>query len=399
MAMAAATEMTETTQTPPSWNPLRCSGTALPAPVLLMAKLIALCLLLTNHIRLLPEPFLPFLPVFDHFDPKLFQWTLRILVVGSAAALLFNRYVRVSVLLLGSSLLLGLLSSQLHYTNHTVFCAFILLLTGLQRPGQDPWLLRYQVVIVYFGAGLNKLLDPDWRSGQFFEFWAIEVLRQPWYISAAGWFPPMALSKFMSWFTFTGELGLAAGFLAPRFYPYAIWGGILFHSGLLLFSRSPFTVFFYAMLASFLVFARWPRGSVLVLFDGDCGFCNRTKDWLAKFDFDRRFDWQPFQKGGGRVFGIAEEALQQRLHLVADGRIYTGFAAFKLLLLYNPVFYFATLVLLTRPPLAPALFRSTLVVTLLCFFSPFFSPIGEAAYHWVARNRFRIPVKDRCQVG
>jgi predicted DCC family thiol-disulfide oxidoreductase YuxK len=39
------------------------------------------------------------------------------------------------------------------------------------------------------------------------------------------------------------------------------------------------------------------------------------------------------------------------------------------------------------------------VATLLFFFSPFFSPIGEAAYHWVARNRFRTPVKDRCQVG
>ena len=33
----------------PSWNPLRCSGTALPVNLLLMAKLIALCLLLTNQ--------------------------------------------------------------------------------------------------------------------------------------------------------------------------------------------------------------------------------------------------------------------------------------------------------------------------------------------------------------
>ena len=32
----------------PGWNPLRCSGTILPANLLLMAKLIALCLLLID---------------------------------------------------------------------------------------------------------------------------------------------------------------------------------------------------------------------------------------------------------------------------------------------------------------------------------------------------------------
>jgi predicted DCC family thiol-disulfide oxidoreductase YuxK len=168
---------------------------------------------------------------------------------------------------------------------------------------------------------------------------------------------------------------------------------------LTLFTGSTFTMFFFAMLASFLVFARWPRATILVLFDGDCGFCTRTKNWLEKFDFDRQFDWQPFQKGGGRTFGIPDEALQRRLHLVADGRIYAGFVAFKMMLLYNPVFYFALAVLLAVPPLGSTLFRNILVTALLLFFSPLFSPIGETAYDWVARNRYRIPVKDRCQVG
>ena len=86
----------------PSWNPLRCSGTVLPTNILLMAKLIALCLLLTNHVRQIPDPWLPFVPVFDWIGaPAAFQRALQVVFVGSAIALLFNRRVRLSCLLLG----------------------------------------------------------------------------------------------------------------------------------------------------------------------------------------------------------------------------------------------------------------------------------------------------------
>ena len=396
---ATVTPSAESPAAKPSWNPLRCGGTALPPPVLLMAKLIALCLLLTGHVTLLPQPFLPFLPIFDHMgDPVVFQWVLRVAFVASALALLFNRSVRVSAFVLGATILVGVLSSKIYYGNNKIFCGFILLLTGLQRPGQDPWLLRYQVAIVYFGAGLNKILDPDWRTGQFFEFWAVEVLRNSWYVAAINWFPPMALSWFMGWFTIAAELGLAAGFLARRFYPYAIWGGILLHSGMLLFANSTYTMFFYAMLASFLLFAPWPRSPMLVLYDGDCGFCTQTKDWIARFDFDRMFDWQPLQGGAGLRYRLSDEVLRERLHLIAGAKIYAGFAAFKMMLLYNPLFYFTVATLLTLGG-GVRWFRDGLVVALLVFFSPFFAPLGEAAYNWVARNRYRIPAKERCQVG
>src|ERR1700694_6304747 len=78
----------------PSWNPLRCGGTVLPTNLLLMAKLIALCLLLTNHVRQIPDPWLPFVPVFDWIGaPAAFQRVLQVVFVISAIALLFNRRV------------------------------------------------------------------------------------------------------------------------------------------------------------------------------------------------------------------------------------------------------------------------------------------------------------------
>jgi hypothetical protein len=86
----------------PSWNPLRCGGTALPVNLLVMAKAIAIALLLTNHVRLLPDPFLPFIPGLDRIPPLLFQRTLQVLFVGSAVALLFNRSVRVLGICVGN---------------------------------------------------------------------------------------------------------------------------------------------------------------------------------------------------------------------------------------------------------------------------------------------------------
>src|SRR5260370_41985999 len=95
----------------PSWNPLRCGGTALPTNLLLMAKLIALCLLLTNHVRLLPDPFLPFLPVFDQTgSPAAFQRALQVEFVLSAVALVFQRWGGVACPALGG----GILSAVLH---------------------------------------------------------------------------------------------------------------------------------------------------------------------------------------------------------------------------------------------------------------------------------------------
>jgi predicted DCC family thiol-disulfide oxidoreductase YuxK len=367
--------------------------------LLLMAKLIALCLLLTNHVRLLTEPFLPFVSIFDRLPGPAFLHTLQIVFVGSAAALLFNRSVRLSSLLLGLTILVGIAASKAYFGNNKFFCGCVLFLTGLQPPGKKPWLLRWQLAIVYFGAGLNKALDADWHSGQFFEYWATHRVQNHLYIWAARWLPPMALARLMCWTTIGTELGLSAGFLVPRLYPLAIWGNLLFQSALLLFTGTTFTMFFYAMTAASLAFVEWPRSPLLVIYDGDCGFCNRTKEWIERLDLEGRFEWEPLQTGAARRYGITDEAVQQRLHLVAGEKIYAGFAAFQKMLLYNPVFYFAAAVLLAAPPARASLYRDCVVLILLAFFFPLFSPIGEAAYNLVARNRHRLSAQPTCKVG
>ena len=71
----------------PSWNPLRCRGTDLPLNLTIMVKVLAMVLLLVNHVRILPDPWLPFIPGLELFPPLLFQRTLQTVFVLAAIAI------------------------------------------------------------------------------------------------------------------------------------------------------------------------------------------------------------------------------------------------------------------------------------------------------------------------
>src|SRR5437016_1113666 len=206
----------------PSWSPLKFRGTELPTELLILVKVLALAVLLTNHVRILPDPWLPFLPGIDQFPPVLFQRTLQIVFVTSALAVLFNRRVRLASLLLGSAMLLAVLSSKAYYGNNKTFCGLMFFFTGLYVPGGQPWPLRWQLGITYFGAGLNKLLDGDWHTGVFFQNWAVNRLHHSWYMALDSLLPPMALARFLCWTTIVTELGVVPCIFIPRLYYWAI---------------------------------------------------------------------------------------------------------------------------------------------------------------------------------
>lgn len=382
----------------PSWNPLRCGGTALPVNLLVMAKAIAIALLLTNHVALLPDPFLPFVPGLDSIPPMLFQRTLQVVFVASALALLFNRSVRLATFILGITIIVSVLASKAYYGNNKTFCGFILFLTGLYQPGREPWMIRLQLALVYFGAGSNKLLDADWQSGVFFQNWAANRLHQPVFIAVSSYLPPLLLAKAISWITIATELGLSGVFLVRRLFPLGIWGNLLLHSGMLFFTGSTFTMFFYAMTASMLAFASWPASQMLVIFDGDCGFCALSKRFVERFDLENILDWRPYQSGAGNRYGITDTDASQRIYLINGDRIYSGFGAFKMIVLCNPISYLLTYTVLAAPGAGDSRFRNVVVAILLFLFSPFFRPVGDALYALVARNRRFLVSNSNCSI-
>lgn len=317
-------------------------------PLLLMAKLVALCLLLTNPLWLLPDGFAPYL--------------LRGVLLVCATALLFNRRVRLSSVLLGACLSLAMLTARNYSSLDRAASAALLMLAGLSPSHRQPWLIRLPVAALYFAVGLSKLL------------------------TTSGWQPAALL-----------ETLLCAGLLIPRARHPAIWFSVVFQSWQLLFGGQTVTMFF-VMQTSMLAFAPWPR-EALAIYDGDCGFCQRSRRWMEKIDWEGLIQWAPLQSGIGRRWNIETAELMRRMHLVLDGRhVTSGFRAWKLMLLANPLTHFLLAVLMAAPPAGWTLWRGAVLVMALAFFFPPANFIGEAAYNYIARNRHRIGSRPTCTI-
>jgi hypothetical protein len=353
-----------------SWNPLRVSGTALPVNILLMAKILVLCFLLTGQWNLLPDHFLPFVPMFDHLgSPAIFQRTLQVAFLFAAASLLLNYRVRTCCLILAGIIMAGMLSSRLYFENNRTFTACLWFLAGLYAPGQRISLIRYQVVILYFGAALNKLLDGDWRSGQFFENLVVHLVHQPVYIRLSSWLPALWLSKFFSWSTIIVEFILVAGFLIRRLFLPTVWLGIAYHTTLLLLMGRTFGMFYFATLSSFLAFVDWPRFPMTVVDAGTGEMRSRLRNGLARIDFDGCFK---FTRSSTPVTDndTFHPGVLSGLSLVAPEQTYRGVTALYMILVYNPFTYllFALAVALPRPVSSPI--RLAAASIFLLFVSP-----------------------------
>src|SRR3954451_1199996 len=278
----------------PSWNPLKCAGTDLPKNLAIMVKTLAIAVLVVNHVRILPDPWLPFLSFFDLFPPVLFQRTLQALFLVSALAIIFNRRMRLFSLIIGTTMLVAVVSSKAYYGNNKTFCGLMFLLAGLYKPGAANF-FRWQLAITYFGAGLNKLLDPDWQSGIFFENWAVNRLQQSWYVAASSRLPSLVLARFMCWSTIVTELGIVPCLFIRQLNTLAVFSNVLFQAMLCLFTGTTFTLFFYSMTASSLALVRWPDQPPPVFYDPSRKLSHLARRFFTSWDLDRTFNWTPLE--------------------------------------------------------------------------------------------------------
>lgn len=236
------------------WSPFDCGSTELPSSVLLAAKLLVVYMLVHKMNNF--EVFLPFLKSLDtlRFLPGL-DIIYRALFYILAVLLFCNRWVRTACFLLGIMTLLAILASRVGFSNSRTFFGCFLMLTGLVPPRKVVSFLRIQVAIVYLGAGLNKLFEPAWRSGQYCEYWAREILELSHFVWLAEQLPPLLLSQALCWLTIVVEFVLAFCFFVPAAHRFGVVIGISFHVGILLFTGGVISwVFCYAMVCSYLVF-------------------------------------------------------------------------------------------------------------------------------------------------
>jgi len=309
-----------------------------------MAKMVIICLFLFSEWKHFKVPFLPFLSIFDSARSfESFPVVLCICFIFGSFLVLFNRSVRLGCLMVGLALIIAILAVRFEYRNHSVLASFILILIGLHDKKHSLVLFRLQVVIVYFGSGLNKILDPDWLNGQFFEFWTHERLKHTPYILIASYFPHMMLSRLFSWISIFLELSIAVGLLIPRLYSLSIWSGIFLHGSIMIFTIDSgnltglFVYFLPVATASYLAFYKWPETTVNMLYDPRHPFSLWLKKASVWIDCDQFFNWEPFSKP------LNEGLSRPYLRLKTNDNTYVDFKAVKVFLLLNPFTFLAML--------------------------------------------------------
>jgi hypothetical protein len=362
MGMATGSEL-GVTSTPPSVrsglhrNIFSIYGTALPPNVLLMTKIVIVACLGLLY-KPVSGPYLPFVALLD--GPIAHKILLPILVcsfVFGALCVLFNTCVRSGCLVTGLSVLVSMAASRAFYSNNMLYGALLLILAGLYEQRLRTWTLRLQTAIMYLGAGLNKLLEPDWRSGQFFQHWFGETHQHAWFIKAGAALPPLVFSQLTSWSIICLELAFAPFLLYRRTAPLAMWTVIAYHTAVLALTGSTFGIFYFSIAASMLAFVDWPQRPFSICFKNH-GIDRVARSLLRILDPDAAF-----------VVSAPAQCGDQSCVLEVENDREVGAMAVLRALSLCPATYFLVF-LLIRLPESVLYFRRPFAVVMVLLFLP-----------------------------
>ena len=117
----------------------------------------------------------------------------------------------------------------------------------------------------------------------------------------------------------------------------------------------------------------------IVIYDGDCGFCQSTVNVIKKSDWLNKFTFVPFQQEDWvlkKYSELTKEMCEKEIYLVIDKetnkKYYGGYDAFKRMTLFLPV---------------------TLLISRF-FFLPGVTNLGRIIYRLIAENRHKIKIGE-----
>ncbi len=234
--------------------------------LLIMCKLLFLLLLINGFWAYISDPFIPFIRALDlfHNAPGLFEALVKSLFMGAGIGLLFNVKVRWMAIILGISLILFLLASKPRFRNHIFICGCAFLLAGLTDKEKDPWLLYWQLSLVYLGAVINKVLQIDWWNGQFMHNWLYVARENEFYTSIASLLPDRLFAKILSWSSMGIELWISIALLFKKYHSRVVWVILIFHTMLYGMTGFRFGHFYEDILVYLLVFLYWPESDIVI---------------------------------------------------------------------------------------------------------------------------------------
>jgi hypothetical protein len=229
--------------------------------LVLCAKTLTLCWLVTGLVSSFPAVSAPWVPVLAG-APEAWPQLLSATSLGAGLWLLFGRWLRVAAFLQAVVIVMGLLSSQAAFGYHRLFVACFFLSVAAASRGWRAWLPRLQVAVLYLGAGVDKAVTATWRDGTFLASFITDLARfgRLWspggHVGAwnGGARALAALGGSVPWLPTALSLVIIALelFLAVSFalgLRSAAAGSLLLHASIMLVTGGTFGVFFHAGLA------------------------------------------------------------------------------------------------------------------------------------------------------
>jgi predicted DCC family thiol-disulfide oxidoreductase YuxK len=111
-------------------------------------------------------------------------------------------------------------------------------------------------------------------------------------------------------------------------------------------------------------------GVPVLVFDGDCGFCTTTANWIKK-NSKVAIEIAPYQWTDLNQYGLTTDEAAAKVQLVVGDKVFAGHYCMAKLLLIQPNVLLKAL-------------GSVMVATGL-------NPISAKVYEWIAANRQKLP--------
>ena len=315
-------------------RPFQFEGTKMQSNVLLMCKLLVILMTVHHMFFKIEDPFIPFIKALDWFNhyPNIFKYSVRMLYVLGVFGILFNIKVRTAALITGFVVILNILASKPLFFNHNFICGCALFLAGLSNKNNPPYLLIFQLSLVYFGASINKFLEPDWWSGVFMDTWLGSARENPVYLYVSKLLPELLLAKLLSYIAMLTEFSIAVLILFKKTRPLTLWFIIIFHTALFTLTAFRFGHFIESLAIVLLAFLSIPKEQLIVNYKSQS--LEKLNRFFIFLDRDKKQVWSP----------LSSES-SQWLSLKTKDKILYNHDALRDIFLYTPNFFMLILII------------------------------------------------------
>lgn len=351
-------------------RPFQFEGTKLHPNVLLMCKLLVILMTAHHMFFKISDPFIPFIQSLDWFNehPNVFKYSLRAIYTLSVFALLFNIKVRTAASVTGLVVILNILASKPLFFNHTFICGCALFLAGLTNDKEPPYLLIFQLSLVYFGASINKFLEPDWWSGAFMDTWLGTARENPVYLYVSELLPELVLAKLLSYIAMFTEFAIAVLILFKKTRNLTVWFIIIFHTSLFTLTSFRFGHFIESLAIVLLAFLSIPKEQLLISYKEPS--LRKLKQFFTLLDRDKKHVWSPTSSGSSYW-----------LSLKTKNKTLYNHEALKDIFLYTPNFFMLMIAIDMAMYIVLYYHRTTLFVLNMIF-------IWSAIFYFFPVKRF-----------